>query len=176
MDWNCTFTEERLSDYLEGKLLPAEAAAFSAHTAGLRKLHRNGCARGWTCKPNAEDADGGRATSADRKNTGCHARSTHAEGILVSVARMDFGSLAAALRHGAGSGRGFRGYRFLRSRFDTSKIEESRPEPCERSSIRQPPSTPNVCSRRQIRERFEGGVRDSIQASARARAGANASR
>ena len=33
MDWNCTFTEERLSDYLEGKLLPAEAAAFSAHTA-----------------------------------------------------------------------------------------------------------------------------------------------
>ena len=31
MDWNCTFTEERLSDYLEGKLLPAEAAAFSAH-------------------------------------------------------------------------------------------------------------------------------------------------
>jgi anti-sigma factor RsiW len=33
MDWNCTFTEERLSDYLEGKLLPAEATAFSAHTA-----------------------------------------------------------------------------------------------------------------------------------------------
>jgi hypothetical protein len=33
MDWNCTFTEERLSDYLEGKLLPTEAAAFSAHTA-----------------------------------------------------------------------------------------------------------------------------------------------
>lgn len=33
MDWNCTFTEERLSDYLEGKLSPAEAAAFSAHTA-----------------------------------------------------------------------------------------------------------------------------------------------
>src|SRR3984957_2052605 len=33
MDWNCTFTEERLSDYLEGKLLPAEAAAFSSHTA-----------------------------------------------------------------------------------------------------------------------------------------------
>src|ERR1700733_9429709 len=33
MDWNCTFTEERLSDYLEGKLLPVEAAAFSAHTA-----------------------------------------------------------------------------------------------------------------------------------------------
>jgi anti-sigma factor RsiW len=33
MDWNCTFTEERLSDYLDGKLSPAEAAAFSAHTA-----------------------------------------------------------------------------------------------------------------------------------------------
>jgi hypothetical protein len=33
MDWNCAFTEERLSDYLEGKLLPVEAAAFSAHTA-----------------------------------------------------------------------------------------------------------------------------------------------
>jgi Putative zinc-finger len=34
MDWNCTFTEERLSDYLDGKLSPAEAAAFSAHMAG----------------------------------------------------------------------------------------------------------------------------------------------
>jgi hypothetical protein len=34
MDWNCTFTEERLSDYLDGKLSPAENAAFSAHTAG----------------------------------------------------------------------------------------------------------------------------------------------
>jgi len=33
MDWNCTFTEERLSDCLEGKLLPSEAAAFSAHIA-----------------------------------------------------------------------------------------------------------------------------------------------
>jgi Putative zinc-finger len=34
MDWNCAFTEERLSDYLDGKLSPAEAAAFSAHSAG----------------------------------------------------------------------------------------------------------------------------------------------
>ncbi len=34
MDRNCTFTEERLSDYLDGKLSPAEAAEFSAHTAG----------------------------------------------------------------------------------------------------------------------------------------------
>jgi anti-sigma factor RsiW len=34
MDWNCTFTEERLSDYLDGKLSPAESAAFSAHAAG----------------------------------------------------------------------------------------------------------------------------------------------
>lgn len=34
MDRNCTFTEERLSDYLDGKLSPGEAAEFSAHTAG----------------------------------------------------------------------------------------------------------------------------------------------
>ncbi len=34
MDWNCTLTEERLSDFLEGTLLPEEAAAFSAHSAG----------------------------------------------------------------------------------------------------------------------------------------------
>jgi hypothetical protein len=34
MDWNCTFTEERLSDYLDGKLSPAEAAAFSTHSGG----------------------------------------------------------------------------------------------------------------------------------------------
>jgi hypothetical protein len=37
MDWNCTLTEERLSNYLDGKLSPAEAAAFSAHTAGCAK-------------------------------------------------------------------------------------------------------------------------------------------
>jgi hypothetical protein len=34
MDWNCTLTEERLSDFLEGTLLREEAAAFSAHSAG----------------------------------------------------------------------------------------------------------------------------------------------
>jgi anti-sigma factor RsiW len=30
-DWNCALTEERLSDYLDGILSSAEAAAFSAH-------------------------------------------------------------------------------------------------------------------------------------------------
>jgi len=34
MDWNCTSTEERLSDYLDGALLADEQAAFSAHAAG----------------------------------------------------------------------------------------------------------------------------------------------
>jgi len=34
MDWNCTISEERLSDYLEGHLSPDESAAFSAHAAG----------------------------------------------------------------------------------------------------------------------------------------------
>jgi anti-sigma factor RsiW len=33
-DWNCARTEERLSDYLDGILSPAEAAAFSAHASG----------------------------------------------------------------------------------------------------------------------------------------------
>jgi anti-sigma factor RsiW len=33
MDWNCTTAEERLSDYLDGLLSPAEAASFSAHAA-----------------------------------------------------------------------------------------------------------------------------------------------
>jgi anti-sigma factor RsiW len=34
MNWNCTTTEERLTDYLDGALTPEEAAAFSAHRAG----------------------------------------------------------------------------------------------------------------------------------------------
>ncbi|MFZ0979077.1 MAG: zf-HC2 domain-containing protein [Candidatus Acidiferrales bacterium] len=34
MNWNCTTTEERLTDYLDGALTPEEAAAFSAHKAG----------------------------------------------------------------------------------------------------------------------------------------------
>jgi anti-sigma factor RsiW len=33
-DWNCALTEERLSDYLDEILSPAEAAAFSAHASG----------------------------------------------------------------------------------------------------------------------------------------------
>lgn len=37
MDWNCTLTEERLSDFLEGQLNVNEAAALTAH--------RGGCAR-----------------------------------------------------------------------------------------------------------------------------------
>ena len=34
MNWNCTTTEERLTDYLDGALAPEEAAALSAHAAG----------------------------------------------------------------------------------------------------------------------------------------------
>ncbi len=33
-DWNCARTEERLSDYLDEILSPAEAAEFSAHSSG----------------------------------------------------------------------------------------------------------------------------------------------
>jgi len=33
MDWNCTNSEGRLSDYLDGQLTAEEAAAFSAHAA-----------------------------------------------------------------------------------------------------------------------------------------------
>ncbi|HSY58190.1 MAG TPA: anti-sigma factor [Terriglobales bacterium] len=34
MDWNCKNSEERLSEYLDGKLAPAEASAFAMHAAG----------------------------------------------------------------------------------------------------------------------------------------------
>jgi hypothetical protein len=37
MEWNCTLTEDRLSDYLDGTLSPAEAAAFAAHAATCAK-------------------------------------------------------------------------------------------------------------------------------------------
>jgi anti-sigma factor RsiW len=40
MDWHCTTTEERLSDFLDGALSPEEAAAFSAHTAGCAACTR----------------------------------------------------------------------------------------------------------------------------------------
>jgi hypothetical protein len=37
MDWNCTLTEERLSDYLEGQLNAADSAAW--------EIHKESCAR-----------------------------------------------------------------------------------------------------------------------------------
>jgi hypothetical protein len=37
MDWNCTLTEERLSDLLDASILPDEAAAYSAHAAGCAR-------------------------------------------------------------------------------------------------------------------------------------------
>jgi len=40
MDWNCTLTEERLSDYLESSLRPEEAAAFRAHMSGCAQCAR----------------------------------------------------------------------------------------------------------------------------------------
>lgn len=40
MDWNCTLTEERLSDYLENSLRPEEAAAFRTHMSGCAQCAR----------------------------------------------------------------------------------------------------------------------------------------
>ncbi len=40
MNWNCTLTEERLSDFLEGALGPEEAAAISAHAAGCADCNK----------------------------------------------------------------------------------------------------------------------------------------
>jgi len=40
MNWNCTTTEERLTDYLDGVLTPEESAAFSAHKAGCAACAR----------------------------------------------------------------------------------------------------------------------------------------
>ena len=34
MDWNCKISDERLSEYLDGRLAPADASAFAAHSAG----------------------------------------------------------------------------------------------------------------------------------------------
>jgi len=40
MEWNCTLTEDRLSDYLDGTLSDAEAAAFAAHVASCAKCEK----------------------------------------------------------------------------------------------------------------------------------------
>ena len=37
MDWNCVLTEERLSDYLDGLLSPAEAEVFSGHVSSCEQ-------------------------------------------------------------------------------------------------------------------------------------------
>src|SRR5580704_16488222 len=34
MDWNCKISDERLSEYLDGRLSAADASAFATHTAG----------------------------------------------------------------------------------------------------------------------------------------------
>lgn len=40
MDWNCSISEERLSDYLDGQMHPEESAAFRAHAAGCSQCTR----------------------------------------------------------------------------------------------------------------------------------------
>ncbi len=40
MDWNCKISDERLSEYLDGKLSPADASAFAVHTAGHARIAR----------------------------------------------------------------------------------------------------------------------------------------
>jgi hypothetical protein len=34
MDWNCKISEERLSEYLDGRLAPADTSAFAVHATG----------------------------------------------------------------------------------------------------------------------------------------------
>jgi anti-sigma factor RsiW len=40
MNWTCTQTEERLSDYLDGLMTPEESAAFSSHAARCTECAR----------------------------------------------------------------------------------------------------------------------------------------
>lgn len=40
MDWNCTISEERLSEYLDGQMAAEESAAFLAHAAGCAQCTR----------------------------------------------------------------------------------------------------------------------------------------
>jgi anti-sigma factor RsiW len=40
MDWNCTISEERLSDYLDGQMPPEDSVAFRAHAAGCAQCTR----------------------------------------------------------------------------------------------------------------------------------------
>jgi anti-sigma factor RsiW len=40
MNWDCKISEERLSEYLDGKLAPADASAFASHAAGCADCSR----------------------------------------------------------------------------------------------------------------------------------------
>jgi anti-sigma factor RsiW len=40
MNWDCKISEERLSEYLDGKLAPAEASAFASHAAACSNCSR----------------------------------------------------------------------------------------------------------------------------------------
>lgn len=40
MNWDCKISEERLSEYLDGKLAPADASAFASHATGCADCSR----------------------------------------------------------------------------------------------------------------------------------------
>ncbi len=166
MDWNCAFTEERLSDYLDGKLSPAEAAAFSAHSAGCASCAQtvalvSGLVNRMHKMEMIEEPPHLVARILDA-TLGPRAQKAGWKGWFDWVPMlwqprfaMGLATVAALLV-----------VDFVHGWFDAGKAKESRPEPYERTSLGQPASTSYLRARRQIRERPARGLRDSVKASA----------
>ncbi len=170
-DWNCARTEERLSDYLDGILSPAEAAEFSAHAGGC-----DACGKlvaqvgGLVHQMRALDALETppqlipkilESTLGPRRKQSAGWQRWFALGPAI---------LATAIRHGSDHGRGDYIDRPLHHRNFPGETEEGRPQPRQRFSHRQPPGTSHLRPQRQIRERPPRGVRNPDAPAARCRA------
>ena len=148
-DWNCALTEERLSDYLDGILSPAEAAAFSKHASGCDACGKLVAQVGGLVKQ-MRGSMRSKTPPQLSEDPGEHAGTAHAERGMATLVRVGSAVVATAIRHGACYRRGDSGDSPLHLRHVPGKAEESGPQPGECFSYRQSSSSSDLRAQRQL--------------------------
>ena len=170
MDWNCKISDERLSEYLDGKLPAADASAFATHTAGCADCAQLVARVGRLVGQMHELAEIEEPPQLIQKHPRRDDWPTHPKRRLEELVLLGADAVAAAVRNGHRDGRRVTHYRDPLHRHNTGEDQARRLEPREHLPFSESAAASHLRSQREICERPASGLRNSVAAATRSRA------